>query len=172
MTFTGLDVYRDHGTEIIYTLEEEILTGYTGEIGELVSDGNGGYTVNVTNKRGDVELTKKAAVESGEAKAAAGDKVLFTITVENTGALDLTDMKVKDARFADANADVKIDGVEAGSALNGDTVLLGTVKTGADAIVITYYYIVTEADTLAGKVDNTASVTATADPKDSDGFEV
>ena len=108
-------------------------------------------------------LHLNAADHSNEANL--NDTILYHVTVRNIGALDLYGVRVTDAMFAGAEADLQSD--KDGFAHSGDTVLLGTMLRGEEA-VITYKHTVTEADILKGDVPNTAVATGSTDPEKPD----
>ena len=88
----------------------------------------------------------KTSDKTGEVKL--GDKITYTITVTNNG-------------------NVTISGVKLNDSLTGDNWTLGDIKPG-EIVTRTTTYTVTEADILAGKIENHATATG----KDPSGNEV
>ena len=105
-------------------------------------------TITPIPQNGKIELLKKSALVG---TGVAGDKINYTFTVKNTGAVTLKDVKVTDTKC---------------------TVIGGPIATlavgGTDSTTFTCSYTLTQADVDAGKVENTATVTA----KDPSGKDV
>ncbi|MFB7473588.1 GEVED domain-containing protein [Kitasatospora sp. NPDC056184] len=78
----------------------------------------------------------------------AGEQVVYTFTVTNTGNVTLTDVKVTDTAFTGSGGAPEVDCP--GSPLAPGSVLTCTAR-----------YVVTQADVDAGRIDNTATATAT-----------
>ena len=147
------------GTKATKTLEPgekwEIQATYTITSADILA---GGFTNTVTAIFGDKSWTAKDTVTTAELdttlnvtkisdvpdgqKAALGQKITYTITVENAGNVPYTNVKVEDP-------------------LTGLVKIIETLPVGETETFITEY-VVTEADVLKGSVLNTA--TATGDP--------
>ena len=96
--------------------------------------------------------------------AEVGDTIKYTITVKNTGNVELTNVAVKDTMFEKADSFI---GMPSGAVLTGNTVTIPTLGVGETA-TITYTYTVRYCD--EGKlISNTATVTSEetgTDPED------
>lgn len=112
-------------------------------------------------------VEKKADRET----AFVGDTITYTITVTNTGDVELTDVEVTDDMMPDT-VTVKTGVSEATTetAENG-AYTIDTLEAGS-VVIITYTYMVTAADAEAGKVANVVTAdsdqTKDPDPEDSD----
>ncbi|MBE7162947.1 MAG: DUF11 domain-containing protein, partial [Williamsia herbipolensis] len=93
-------------------------------------------------------LTLKSATRSGT--GAAGDRITYRITAENTGNVTLTGVVISDPMFTQAQLDY--------SAWPSGTA--GTLRPG-DVVSATAIHTITQADVDAGSVTNTASSTGT-----------
>jgi uncharacterized repeat protein (TIGR01451 family) len=93
--------------------------------------------------------------------ADAGDKINYTITVENTGNVDLTNITLSDPLTADEN--------EALFAIPGITD--DGVLDAGETWTFTSHYILKQSDIDAGVVKNTATVTG-KDPSNNDVSDV
>lgn len=119
-----------------------------GISGTLVTGGNTGHGfieisyVLVQNPA--VSLTK--TLESGSPYSAPGDTLNYTLTVENTGNVDLTDVDITDP-------DAVIDNCSPAS---------GSMLVPTDTMTCEATYTVTQADIDAGSFVNTATVEASA----------
>ena len=98
-------------------------------------------------------VEKKADRET----AFVGDTITYTVTVTNTGDVELTDVEVTDDMMPDT-VTVKTGVSEAttGTAENG-TYTIGTLEAGS-VVTITYTYTVKAEDVKDGKVSNTVTV--------------
>ena len=133
-TVTQADV--DAGTGITNTVT---VTG-TDPAGVEVSN-NDSVTVSTEDAAAELTLTKAADKNEG---LKAGDIITYTVTVENTGNVTVTNIDLTDTMMPEA---VK----PAAFALTPQ----------ADPVVVTYTYEVTQADVDAGSKVNTASVSGT-----------
>lgn len=127
----------------------------------------GGDTTTVTVYNPDMTVTKAVTkvndtkVDSDETVVVQKDDVLtYTITVQNTGDQDLTNVVVTDSMWQNG----KVTGAVIGNGAQKVTVssgnyTIGTLNVG-DTVTITYTYTVTEADVKAEKVTNNVSVTS------------
>ena len=112
-------------------------------------------------------VEKKADRET----AFVGDTITYTITVTNTGDVELTDVEVTDDMMPDT-VTVKTGVSEATTetAENG-AYTIDTLEAGS-VVIITYTHMVTAADAEAGKVANVVTAdsdqTKDPDPEDSD----
>ena len=93
-----------------------------------------------------------------------GDVVKYTITVENTGNVDLTNVVVEDTLWENGTViyvgDKRIE-------LTGDSINFTFLPVG-ETITITYYYTVTRADEREGEIVNEVTVKAGDNVTDSD----
>ncbi len=96
-----------------------------------------------------------------------GDQINYTITVTNTGNVDLTGVTVTDNRMPNSVNVAIAEGEETSAEVSEGKVTIGTLAKGQDA-TITYSYTVTAADVVTGKVENSATgdseQTAPTDP--------
>lgn len=101
-----------------------------------------------TRRESGIELTKTAAVTTdadGDGLADVGDAISYSFTMRNTGTVTLSSVKLTDAMLG-------IDGMKVAT----DLAAGGTATYDA-----TQTHVVTDADEVAGKVDNSASATGT-----------
>lgn len=89
-------------------------------------------------------------------KAQVGDELTYTITVENTGNVELTDVVVEDTLWK-MGTWLKVNGEEAVAAADGQYTIRGPINVDA-SVTITYTYIVQDSDVAAGEIKNTAGV--------------
>lgn len=133
------------------------------------TEGEGTTTVTVYNP--DMAVTK-AVTKVNNTEVAAGETIVvqkgdvltYTITVQNTGDQDLTNVIVTDSMWQNG----KVTGAVIGNGAQEVTVssgnyTIGTLNVG-DTVTITYTYTVTDADVTAGKVTNNVSVTSDKTP--------
>ena len=117
-----------------------------------------------------LEVEKTAAVfADGELKPADGDALAmadlndvihYTVTVRNTGAVELKNVEVHDDMIARSENLVIPTDAKVVNAENGETyVVINTLAVNAQA-VITYDYTVTEDDVFADSVKNVVTVTS------------
>ena len=133
-TVTQADV--DAGTGITNTVT---VTG-TDPAGVEVSD-NDSVTVSTEDAAAELTLTKTADKKEG---LKAGDIITYTVTVENTGNVTVTNIDLTDTMMPEA---VKPAAFE--------------LTPQDDPVVVTYTYEVTQADVDAGSRTNTASASGT-----------
>ena len=119
----------------------------------------------VVVEKPELSILKKAEITG--TTVTLGDQINYTITVTNTGNVDLTGVTVTDELMPNS-VNVSIDGADAESKdVSDNTVTIGTLAKGQDA-TITYSYTVTAADVVTGKVENSATgdseQTAPTDP--------
>ncbi|MCH1868009.1 hypothetical protein MJ876_15910, partial [Nocardioides sp. CFH 31398] len=117
-------------------------------------------TVEVATPAPALELEKTAGTPddvNGSGLVDAGDTVLFTFTVTNTGTVPLSSLRVDDPLLAAADIDVTCDATAL--AVDGDA---ASTTCTADAP-----YEITTSDQLAGRVLNRATASA-LDPDDGD----
>lgn len=117
----------------------------------------------------DKELTQVngTAVTSGETVLVQKDDVLtYTITVENTGDQDLSNVEVTDELWT-ADTALTVSGVEGSVTPTGGCYTIASLAED-DTVTITYTYTVTAADATAGTVVNSAQVTDDKAPEDED----
>ena len=130
----------------------------------VTDDPDGGDTVE-TNVA-DLTIAKTTDVEDGTT-VTLGDQINYTITVTNTGNVDLTNVTVTDERMPDSVNVAIGDGEATSTEVSEGKVTIGTLAKGQDA-TITYSYTVTAADVETGKVENSATgdseQTAPTDP--------
>ena len=112
-------------------------------------------------------VEKKADRET----AFVGDTITYTITVTNTGDVELTDVEVTDDMMPDTiTVKTGVSEATTETAENG-AYTIDTLEAGS-VVIITYTYMVTAADAEAGKVANVVTVdsdqTKDPDPEDSD----
>ncbi len=79
-TVKDLPVYDTNGDEIIYTLEEVSVNGYTTTVGELTENGDGTYSITVENKH-IPDTVDVAGSKTWEYKDAAEDEKPVSITI-------------------------------------------------------------------------------------------
>ena len=112
-------------------------------------------------------VEKKADRET----AFVGDTITYTITVTNTGDVELTDVEVTDDMMPDTiTVKTGVSEATTETAENG-AYTIDTLEAGS-VVIITYTYMVTAADAEAGKVANVVTAdsdqTKDPDPEDSD----
>ena len=137
--------------EATYTItSEDILEGVFRNTVTADFTGGGSWTAEDTVTTAELNttlnVTKTSDVPEGQ-KAALGQKITYTITVENAGNVPYTNVKVEDP-------------------LTGLTKTIETLPVG-ETQTFTTEYVVTEADVLKGSVLNTATATGDEikDPK-------
>ena len=120
----------------------------------------------------DTDVASLTVEKTADRKTAfVGDTITYTITVTNTGDVELTDVEVTDDMMPDT-VTVKTGVSEATTetAENG-AYTIDTLEAGS-VVIITYTYMVTAADAEAGKVANVVTAdsdqTKDPDPEDSD----
>lgn len=131
----------------------------------------GGDTTTVTVYNPDMTVTK-AVTKVNNTEVAAGETVVvqkdyvltYTITVQNTGDQNLTNVVVTDSMWQPG----KVTGAVIGNGAQEVTVSSGkytisTLNVG-ETVTITYTYTVTDADVKAEKVTNNVSVTSAETP--------
>ena len=131
------------------------------------TEGEGTTTVTVYNP--DMAVTKAVTkVNNTEVDAdktvvvQKGDVLTYTITVQNTGDQDLTNVVVTDTKWSDGT-EITVSGVNDPVTLTSSSYTISSLAE--DAIVtITYTYKVTDADVTAGKVTNNVSVKSKETP--------
>ena len=153
ITITSIAV----GGKVEITATYEVVDG-DKTLTNTVTDGED-ETTTVTTNVADLEVSKAASAESVN----VGDTINYTITVENTGNVELTGVVVTDELMPD-------DATVSATDSNGDTVDVGwisdsktitTLPVGA-TVTITYSYTTTEADATNG-VTNSVTVTTPGD---------
>ena len=87
--------------------------------------------------------------------AEVGDTIKYTITVTNTGNVELTNVAVTDKMFVSADGAIQVPN---GAKLDGNTVTISTLGVGETA-TITYTYTVLYWDE-GDRIENTATVTS------------
>ena len=93
-----------------------------------------------------------------------GDVVKYTITVENIGNVDLTNVVVEDTLWEEGTV-IYVNGFR--RVLTGDSYTIDSIGVGLEAI-ITYEYTVTRADEREGEIVNEVTVKAGDNVTDSD----
>ena len=127
------------------------------------------------NKDDNTVETKVASLtveKTADRKTAfVGDTITYTITVTNTGDVELTDVEVTDDMMPDTiTVKTGVSEATTETAENG-AYTIDTLEAGS-VVIITYTYMVTAADAEAGKVANVVTAdsdqTKDPDPEDSD----
>ena len=114
-------------------------------------------------------IEKAAALPDGKTQAARGDAIDYTVTITNTGAVNLSDMTLTDQMLKRAEANsIRVNGKPA--AVEGDTLELPPIRLHT-SVTVAYRVIVEEADVLQGAVDNLA-VARAKDPSDADAPDI
>ena len=157
LTYTYTVLAADQGKTITNTA---VATSGTTE-------GEGTTTVTVYNP--DMTVTKAVTkvndtkVDSDKTVVVQKDDVLtYTITVQNTGDQDLTNVVVTDTKWSNGT-EITVSGVNNPVTLTSNSYTISSLAE--DAIVtITYTYKVTDADVTAGKVTNNVSVKSKETP--------
>lgn len=141
--------------------QDDILAGKVVNVATAKTDDpNGpegtGKTEDSTDK---IATTLEVSKQADKEEAVEGEKVIYTITVKNTGNVDYKNVKV-----ADGLTGAEITNVTAknGYTTNDDGSVTLTKLEVEETATITVEYIITEADAKAGKVHNVA--TAKGDP--------
>ncbi len=93
------------------------------------------------------------------------DVLTYTITVQNTGDQDLTNVVVTDTKWSNGT-EITVSGVNNPVALTSGSYTIGTLNVG-DTVTITYTYTVTDADVKV--VTNNVSVTSKEIPNGESG---
>ena len=133
-----------------------------------------GDTTTVTVYNPDMTVTK-AVTKVNNTEVAAGetvvvqkdDELTYTITVQNTGDQNLTNVIVTDTKWSNGTK-ITVSGVDDPVTLTSGSYTISSLAE--DAIVtITYTYKVTDADVTVGKVTNNVSVTSDETPGGEDG---
>lgn len=110
-----------------------------------------------------LEVTKHDDVPHNES-VERGDVVEYTITVENTGNVDLTNVVVEDTLW-DAGDVIYVGSTKV--ELDGDSYTITNLAVD-ETVTITYYYTVTRADEREGEIVNEVTVKAGDNVTDSD----
>lgn len=118
-------------------------------------------TVNIEKELTSATRDKKTVYDSTtgtltDYKAQVGDELTYTITVENTGNVELTDVVVEDTLW-EMGTWLKVNGEEAVAAADGQYTIRGPINVDA-SVTITYTYTVQDSDVAAGEITNTAGV--------------
>ncbi len=130
----------------------------------------------------DTDVASLTVEKTADRKTAfVGDTITYTITVTNTGDVDITDVvRVKDSMWGEGKVEtIRVDGVDYDLSVDGgywNAVMpgehFGSVESlePGDSWTCTYTYTVTAADAEAGKVANvvTADSDQTKDPDPDD----
>lgn len=135
----------------------------------------GGDTTTVTVYNPDMTVTKAVTKVNNDEVTAdktvvvqKDDVLTYTITVQNTGDQDLTNVIVTDTKWSNGTK-ITVSGVNNPVTLTGNSYTIGSLTEKA-IVTITYTYTVTEADVTAGEVTNNVSVTSDKTPGvESDG---
>lgn len=129
----------------------------------------GGDTTTVTVYNPDMTVTKTVTkvnnteVAAGETVVVQKDDVLtYTITVQNTGDQDLTNVVVTDTKWSNGTK-ITVSGVNDPVTLTDNSYTISSLTEKA-IVTITYTYTVTEADVKAEKVTNNVSVKSNETP--------
>ncbi len=119
----------------------------------------------VVVEKPELSILKKAEITG--TTVTLGDQINYTITVTNTGNVNLTNVTVTDNRMPNSVNVAIGEGEETSAEVSEGKVTIGTLAKGQDA-TITYSYTVTAADVVTGKVENSATgdseQTAPTDP--------
>lgn len=151
VTFT-VQVAEDADLGAINTLTNKAMISMVNN--ETTDVTSNEVTANIARIATTKDVNKTADVEQGET-------LTYTITVENTGNVELTDVKLDDPMFADGQTVADSFTVDEGEiTVVGEVATLGTLAIGATKTV-TFQYTVDSDDIVATKIINT--VTATAD---------
>lgn len=133
------------------------------------SDTTGSDTNEVTVYNPDMTVTKAVTkvndtvVTADKTVVVKKDDVLtYTITVQNTGDQDLTNVIVTDTKWSNGTK-ITVSGVNAPVTLTSNSYPISVLNVG-ETVTITYTYTVTEADVTAGMVTNKVSVTSKETP--------
>ncbi len=110
-----------------------------------------------------LKVTKHDDVPHNES-VERGDVVKYTITVENIGNVDLTNVVVEDTLWEEGTV-IYVNGFR--RVLTGDSYTIDSIGVGLEAI-ITYEYTVTRADEREGEIVNEVTVKAGDNVTDSD----
>lgn len=167
--FTNVEPGATVTTTASYTItQEDILKGdFTNTATASFSGAKsfaGEDTVDeIDDKNAQITINKTAPDKlPGDKLYGLNDTIPYTITVKNTGNLDLTDVVVTDGL-----AGLIINSMPDGAVQNGAAITIGALAVGQTK-TITASYVVTENDILSSSVSNTASVVATShDPDNS-----
>ena len=132
-------------------------------------DTTGSDTNEVTVYNPDMTVTKAVTkvnnteVAAGETVVVQKDDVLtYTITVQNTGDQDLTNVVVTDTKWSNGTK-ITVSGVNDPVTLTDNSYTISSLTEKA-IVTITYTYTVTEADVKAEKVTNNVSVKSNETP--------
>ena len=95
------------------------------------------------------------------------DVLTYTITVQNTGDQDLTNVIVTDTKWSNGTK-ITVSGVNDPVKLTGDSYTISVLNVG-ETVTITYTYKVTDADVTLGEVTNNVSVKSNETPDGESG---
>lgn len=132
-------------------------------------DTTGSGTNEVTVYNPDMAVTKAVTKVNNTEVAAGGtvvvqkdDVLTYTITVQNTGDQDLTNVVVTDTKWSNGTK-ITVSGVNDPVTLTDNSYTISSLTEKA-IVTITYTYTVTEADVKAEKVTNNVSVKSKETP--------
>ena len=159
ITITSIAV----GSKVEITATYKVVDG-DKTLTNTVTDGKGKKTT-VTTDVADLDVTKTVSDESVN----VGDTINYTITVKNTGNVELTDVVVSDEMLPATG--VTVTGIDSNNyTVEKGEVTITTLPVGS-TVTITYSYTTTEADATNG-VTNSVTVKAGDDgPEGNDETE-
>ncbi len=140
-TFGGLKQYSSAGSPIAYTLTGAAAPGF----GLLSTTGDQATGLTLTYRQGALTVTKSVAEANFDA---VGDLLHYTITLQNTGSVALTDLTLVDNRLP-------VDSMTRTGDNEADDVL-----SPGETWTYTYAYTVVQADLDATEVENKVTITA------------
>lgn len=162
LDLTEIWIYTAMGTAIFGQYNNTgTVSGY-GPNEKQVKDSDTSDYFGLTPKIGLVKVVQNGpdGLAADVVDAVIGDTVIYTVTVTNTGNMELTDAVLTDDHVT-AGTDAFVDGVAASwqdGGVGADTFLpLGTLAPDAK-VIVTYAYVIVTADAVAETVNNTATV--------------
>ena len=175
ITFNKLNVGETATIKISYKIkgENELVCGETKITNKVTSTTDQDKTED-NNDNNEVTTTVNRDCTPGydviktvdKTTASAGDKLTYTITVKNTGNVELTNVKVTDelpAYYSEVTEKVNAPSKSTGSIVKDGSVTIASMPVGSTATISIVYTIKDTDDLACGETKITNKVTSTTD---------